>query len=223
MHGTWEWVNPRNPKLRNPNLHPGDQALSVTRPALLCQHPTSRSPGLRPGFSQFGCLPLCLCPKNSNPKNPNTRNSSLQPEGQALSLTRLASLRRHPSSGFPGIRLGFSQVGCLSHCMAPEAELALETLTLETLTCILESKYGLSLGRHYIAGIWQVGLLDKGQDSASLTACLLLCLIPETELALKHHNIKTLTLETLTCPLESKHGLSLGLPHFVSIRQVGLL
>ena len=32
-----------------------------------------------------------------------------------------------------------------------------------------------------------------------------------------------LTLETLNCPLEAKHVLSLGRPHFVSIRQVGPL
>ena len=69
-------------------------------------------------------------------------------------------------------------------CLAPVIESALKTLTLETLTCPLESKTGLSLGRQHFAGLKQESLLDLGHAFGHLS-CLSLCLAPVIEFALK--------------------------------------
>ena len=68
------------------------------------------------------------------------------PGVQAKSVTRPASLCRHPTSGSLVFRSDSGKFGCLPLCLAPETELTLKTRTLETITCTLESKHGLSIG-----------------------------------------------------------------------------
>ena len=86
-----------------------------------------------------------------------------------------------------------------------------------TLTYLLEAKWRLSLGMPHFVSFRQVPLLDLAQVLGHL-GCLPLCRAPDSELTLK-----TQFSLTLTCPLEAKHGLSLGPPHFVGFQQASLL